>query len=78
MSQHLRPRGVPRLRRRFRIAPPLDKIHRVHRDLIIPDDDRGEFDAHRVQTHADAWRSVESGAVPQYPRSMRSDSHTNL
>jgi hypothetical protein len=70
MFQHLRPRGVPRLRRCFRIAPPLDNIHRVHRVLILPDDDRGEFDAHRVQTHADAWRSVESGAVPQHPRSI--------
>lgn len=78
MFQHLRPRGVPRLRRCFRIAPPLDNIHRVHRVLILPDDDRGEFDAHRVQTHADAWRSVESRAVPQYPRSIRSNSHTTL
>ncbi len=67
-----RPRSIPRLWCSFGIPPSFNDINRLYRLPVLAHDDRGEFDAPRIQAHADAWRSTESWAIPQYPRYIRS------
>ena len=76
--QLLRPRGIPRLWRSVRAPPPLDDIRRLDRFPFLAHDDRGKFDAPRIQAHADAWCSTESWAIPQHPGYLRPPPPVNL